>query len=218
MNLSIGAGKFSAPGWTNLDYNFPARTRKRGRIDIECNLMDGKLPLANKSVEKIYSEHCIEHLPLNVAKKILAECYRILVPNGVIRISVPGAELIIEDCFKKKSYMKGRKQSKVKGLWQFAVDLIYTPSCKDGLSDDAIVFLFKHGAEYTINNLTRALPQDKEQQFRRPGCHNSAWTFNRMRVVLEKIGFKSVVRYSRPWGPEFDKTVPPVSLRIEAKK
>jgi predicted SAM-dependent methyltransferase len=40
-------------------------------------------------------EHCLEHLGWSDANRLLAECRRVLVPGGVVRIIVPDAELFI---------------------------------------------------------------------------------------------------------------------------
>jgi predicted SAM-dependent methyltransferase len=52
------------------------------RLDFEDNTFDF-----------IYSEHFFEHLFLEEAFELLKECYRILKPNGVIRIIVPDADM-----------------------------------------------------------------------------------------------------------------------------
>jgi predicted SAM-dependent methyltransferase len=47
------------------------------------------LPLKQGSCEVVYSSHMLEHLDRNGADKFLKEAYRVLCPNGIIRIAVP---------------------------------------------------------------------------------------------------------------------------------
>jgi predicted SAM-dependent methyltransferase len=47
------------------------------------------LPLKQESCEVVYSSHMLEHLDRNGADKFLTEAYRVLRPNGIIRIAVP---------------------------------------------------------------------------------------------------------------------------------
>jgi len=57
----------------------------------------GPLPFADGSAEAVYSEHCFEHVPLDITRSVLLpECFRILAPGGVIRVGVPDGELWID--------------------------------------------------------------------------------------------------------------------------
>lgn len=81
MKLHLGCGDVLLAGWVN--------------IDIESDLADAKLditsglPYEDGSVSHIFAEHVIEHVTLEQARSLLAECRRVLSPNGVIRISTP---------------------------------------------------------------------------------------------------------------------------------
>ena len=55
------------------------------------NLLDFPYPIENESFENIYLRHVIEHFYLNDFEKILNECYRILISDGLLRITVPHA-------------------------------------------------------------------------------------------------------------------------------
>lgn len=47
------------------------------------------LPLPDGSVDRILSEHFLEHIPLHGIAHVLRECHRVLRPGGVARIAVP---------------------------------------------------------------------------------------------------------------------------------
>lgn len=88
LNLGSGERGFAAPNWINVDgYPFPH----------VHHLMDlaRPLPFDDASFDGILFQHVLEHFPQTVGLAILAECRRILVPGGVLRVAVPDAERVI---------------------------------------------------------------------------------------------------------------------------
>lgn len=88
LRLCLGSGRAPIDGWTNVDYFFPA--------DVTADLRFG-LPFPDNSVELMYSEHLVEHLPLEAALALFQECHRVLSWTGVMRIATPDLEDIIRD-------------------------------------------------------------------------------------------------------------------------
>ncbi|TVS12629.1 MAG: methyltransferase domain-containing protein [Wenzhouxiangella sp.] len=82
MKLSIGAGERRLPGWVHLDID-PAT-----RPDILADISQ-PLPFPDRSIECVLCEEVITQIPLDAGQRFLAECRRILQPDGVIRISTP---------------------------------------------------------------------------------------------------------------------------------
>lgn len=89
MRLHLGCGPNYLSGWVNLDGN-----RELPRLDLCWNLDDG-LPVADASCQRIYSEHVLEHLPIDRAVVLLRECRRALAQRGVMRIAMPSLENIV---------------------------------------------------------------------------------------------------------------------------
>lgn len=54
------------------------------------------LPFEDRSVDWVYAEHLIEHVPLPVAIRWLAEIRRILAPGGVVRLTTPDLSKYVE--------------------------------------------------------------------------------------------------------------------------
>lgn len=87
--LHLGSGARLIDGWTNIDLEgepspyFMAYDLRRG------------LPFGEGSVDRIFSEHFFEHLHRYDAVKLLADCHRVLIPGGVIRVSVPDLRKLI---------------------------------------------------------------------------------------------------------------------------
>ena len=56
-----------------------------------------KIPFKDSTVDLIYSCHMLEHLDQNETKVFLNESYRILKPNGIMRIVVPDFQKLIDN-------------------------------------------------------------------------------------------------------------------------
>lgn len=88
--VNIGCGNTWHSDWINLDISPVSPEIKR--LDVKNGL-----PFLNESVNACYSSHIVEHLSKVETTNFFAECYRVLVPGGVIRIVVPDLELIVRE-------------------------------------------------------------------------------------------------------------------------
>jgi predicted SAM-dependent methyltransferase/glycosyltransferase involved in cell wall biosynthesis len=81
--IEIGAGWNTRPGWLATDLNPPA--------GLTSMKLDASKPFAipSDTFDYVYSEHMIEHVPLEDGLSMLEECNRILKPGGTIRIVTP---------------------------------------------------------------------------------------------------------------------------------
>ena len=81
--LDLGCGLVKVEGAVGLDnVDIPG-------VDIVHDLLDFPYPIENESFENIYLRHVIEHFCLDDFEKILNECFRILVSEGLLKITVP---------------------------------------------------------------------------------------------------------------------------------
>ncbi|MFK0191383.1 methyltransferase domain-containing protein [Kitasatospora sp. NPDC090308] len=69
------------------------------RLDIGA-----PLPFADHSVDWVYAEHLIEHVPLDTAVRWLAEVRRVLRPGGLLRLTTPDLARYVE------GYLDDREQ------------------------------------------------------------------------------------------------------------
>lgn len=88
VRLHLGSGKLRKPGWVNIDLAGQP-------VDLVWDLKY-RLPFPNDTVEAVFHEHLLEHLPLEVGLSLTKECYRVLRAGGVLRIGVPHAEAYIQ--------------------------------------------------------------------------------------------------------------------------
>jgi predicted SAM-dependent methyltransferase len=84
--LHIGAGQESIPGWINID-NQP--------LPGVDQVLDVRQGLPFTEVASIYAEHFLEHLTLDEGLAFLAECRRVLAPEGVLRLSTPNLDWVM---------------------------------------------------------------------------------------------------------------------------
>lgn len=89
LRLQLGSGRRQKPGWINVDLAFGAP------VDLAWRL-PRRLPFASGTVETIFHEHLLEHLPLERAVSLLDECHRLLRLGGILRIGVPDAGAYLE--------------------------------------------------------------------------------------------------------------------------
>lgn len=80
--LNLGCGRNLLTGWLNADLY---------SISPLIFQMDASrpFPFPDNSFHYVFSEHMFEHLDLSGQQNMMMECYRILQPGGVLRISTP---------------------------------------------------------------------------------------------------------------------------------
>jgi predicted SAM-dependent methyltransferase len=93
--LNVGCGPFPKPEFINLDYFWTPK------IDICWDIASKPYPLPDNSIEGIFTEHCLEHIPFVKCAENIKEFYRLLKPGGIVRIVVPDGELYC-DLFQKR--------------------------------------------------------------------------------------------------------------------
>jgi predicted SAM-dependent methyltransferase len=93
VKLHIGCGNRKLQGFINIDIE------KTEATDMTLDVRE-KLPFLKDSVDFVYSEHFLEHLSRGEAINFLKEIYRVLKPNGVLRISTPDLEALVNGYYK----------------------------------------------------------------------------------------------------------------------
>ena len=86
--LDVGCGHNTHVDFINLDYEW------RPDIDICWDITKG-IPLRQSSVQGIFTEHCLEHLPFTSVDFVIGEFRRVLKSKGSVRIVVPDGELYL---------------------------------------------------------------------------------------------------------------------------
>jgi predicted SAM-dependent methyltransferase len=87
VRLNLGSGFAPKPGWTNIDLLGAPKA-------LPWNLAHG-IPYPDGSVDVVFHEHVLEHMPLHAGFALTKECRRVLRTGGVLRFGVPDAEAVI---------------------------------------------------------------------------------------------------------------------------
>lgn len=85
--LNLGCGKRFNPSWININFN------STGEGVIAHDLSKG-IPFPDASFDVVYHSHLLEHFSQAAGKLFLQECYRVLRPQGILRVVVPDLEQI----------------------------------------------------------------------------------------------------------------------------
>lgn len=86
--LHLGCGDRTWPGWVNLDRHTPVNPY----TDFShCDIAVERLPVADATVDYVFSEDVLEHLPPDRRVHVMNEIWRVLVPGGVMEHYVPNA-------------------------------------------------------------------------------------------------------------------------------
>lgn len=128
------------------------------------------IPLPDAKAAGIYSSHFLEHLDLESAEALLAECHRILVPGGVLRIVVPDMNLIARDYVAAVDRIR-RGQASPTGRLYFLSEQV-----------EARQVSFEFAAQFFDRDPVR------QHEF----AHKWMWDEFSLRSALEKVGFTGV--------------------------
>ena len=87
----MGCGASFLKDWLNTDWS--ATVCSHGGIYLN---VAKKFPIPDNSFDYIFAEHLIEHLNFAQATLMLKECYRVLKPGGVLRLSTPNLTFLMD--------------------------------------------------------------------------------------------------------------------------
>jgi predicted SAM-dependent methyltransferase len=86
--LNIGCGSSLHPEWTNIDL-------VASSPNVQSHDVRKGLPYPDRYFDACYSSHVLEHHTQTDAKNLVSECFRVLKPQGVVRVVVPDLESIV---------------------------------------------------------------------------------------------------------------------------
>lgn len=247
---NVGAGTFRHPYWTNVDN--PSdwyQGQQQGQAMIAYDLMALEpLPVADSQAQIFYTSHTMEHISNAAAEHFYREAYRALEPGGLLRVTVPDAELFYrayldDDRFLDNMmhvYTTVEKAQRISlgipaqdlsrqqlFLWRIAtsVTVHHTDGSPQRMTDEEVDRVF------STLPLAEALDYctakcDPEVQQRNPGNHINWWTWDKLSAMLTAAGFSRVRRcgYGQSASPlmrdtrHFDSTHPEFSIYVEATK
>ena len=81
LQFHLGSGGTPKSGWVNIDL-------VGDPVNLAWNC-ERRLPFGDATVDALFHEHLLEHLPLKSGLDLTIECHRLLKPGGILRVGVP---------------------------------------------------------------------------------------------------------------------------------
>ncbi|MCC8146526.1 MAG: methyltransferase domain-containing protein [Bacteroidales bacterium] len=156
--LHIGCGTCVKTGWLNSDMNF---TKDIIFLDAEK-----KFPFPDSSFRYVFSEHLFEHLSYKGGKNMLQEVYRVLKPQGIFRLTMPGLEFLIKLYEEKDNELYDQYID-----WSISS---FAPGIKEDFEQEKVPPMF------IVNNFMRFF------------AHKMIYDKETITYLLKKTGFKNV--------------------------
>jgi len=231
--LNIGSGQhFHHYKFINFDFKLETIPGYSYHIDLGSK---PKYPLSSNSVGGIYTSHCLEHLMNSDVHHNLSEAFRVLKKNGIIRIVVPDIEAFM-NAYKQKdaAYYQPFREKSISNSnqvwrddsWIRLIVRSFAGHIVDQYDDAKLLDMYKKTT--TFDEFIDCFTQNENVNvdFKNAHQHMSAWSFERMKVILTEIGFVDIKKCTRRESSEyifrnkakFNNTQPFMSLFIEARK
>jgi len=99
--VEIGGGVFQEQTEGFPVYHPNIEAREGATVDIVCDLEVNDIPLHNGHAERIKMMHFLQHLPIQRARYILKDCYRVLRKGGSLFIMVGDMENVFSQALKE---------------------------------------------------------------------------------------------------------------------
>ena len=210
--INLGGGiRFFADKWLNVDYLEGFENLEEGyngKIGLNLSQYLDDLPFEN--VKQYFISHVIEHFKINDSIRLLKACYKSLDKEGILRIVVPDADLIINrlrendiqyfkpifPCFSKDDQVKLNK-----------IDLLYflllTPKSRFEHKSYSKLRNSKNinysNEDYSIldktnNEIIDKLNNHNFEQNNVGLYHLSSFNDDNLAKILKEVGFKEVYK------------------------
>tara|TARA_R110000824_G_scaffold49838_9_gene139657 strand:+ start:1667 stop:2419 length:753 start_codon:yes stop_codon:yes gene_type:complete len=222
--INIGSCEFELKDWLNLDRPSEHYSTRQHRIDYPHDLMSFRpIPIKDGQISIAYTSHTIEHISDRYVNHLFKEVYRILESGGTFRVTCPD----IGKCY--DAYMANDKKYIEKWLlnpqgWDafrslgigeeflfiFAsylspYGIIDNPNIKR-YNEREITEIFerKNKVEALTHFTDECQVYAERMQPTHPGHHISWWDFDKLKDLLESVGFKDVIsrEYNQSGVPE----------------
>lgn len=155
LNLGCGYNRLPDP-FVNIDSlksQFKKGSPERQQLDdtpnyVEADLRKG-IPFPDNSINGILASHFMEHLDCQEAAKMMKECYRVLMPHGIMVASVPDTSYFrkvhSEDTKENSGRLFGEQMDEGNPEKSFFDCALFFNEHKQVLTEDSLWALFTRG-------------------------------------------------------------------------
>ena len=237
--LNVGAGKFNHKFWTNVDYGSEQYAKIQNEF-VELNLIEmPKFPFEDNSIELIYTSHTIEHITDESVINFIKESQRILKKGGVLRITCPDSNLLLNSVkFKVKDFWNWRMEwflnkfeinSNDIELEDFLIRELSTARCRffENSNDPLHPLEVRDKMEkLEDNDFLQWIVEKNSFDDKFANYHINYWNFEKLKKMCIEAGFSNIYHsgFGQSLSPPltntklFDNTHPKMSLYFEARK
>jgi predicted SAM-dependent methyltransferase len=170
LKVNLGCGTDVREGWVNIDLFTDGPPPAPGARVVNFDLRRG-LPLADGSCSVVYSSHFFEHLEYRDGVRLMRDCHRCLEPGGTFRTALPDLRQDFE------AYVRADNRANEE------FDELVGPD----FGED---FELIRGLEPELRG--RARVDYLNYSVYQYGEHRVIYDEEKLRLVLEHIGFRSV--------------------------
>lgn len=216
---NIGAGNFSHPCWTNVDYfnDWYKTNSKFLEKGIHYDLFSLQpLPLEENSAELLYTSHTVEHIRNQEAEYLFSEAFRVLKTGGIFRLTMPDIDLHYtayrrndyDFFYWREWYASPEKYSKIfinRSLMETSIEQLFLYQVASSVSEihsDGVpqrigdaefrALLNKHSMGEALDICLKNA--DVEIQKKYPGNHINWWNAEKAAKMLKDAGFSTVYK------------------------
>ncbi|MEO6424213.1 MAG: methyltransferase domain-containing protein [Bacteroidia bacterium] len=137
LNLGCGTHYSLAKEWTNIDFS------SSGPGVIAHNLLKG-IPFNDNSFDLVYHSHVLEHFSKEDGENLIAECYRVLKPGGILRVVIPDLEMIARNYLKYfDEGVKNPNDELIRANYEWMKLEMYDQTVRNYGGGDLAKYLFK---------------------------------------------------------------------------
>lgn len=95
-DIGFGGDKIKKENCTGIDYAQPYAYTGKDKVDIACDVMNEKIPVADNTFDYVYTSHLIEDF--TDTKQALEDFIRILKPGGTLILVFPDQQKYEAHC------------------------------------------------------------------------------------------------------------------------
>lgn len=232
---NIGAGAFSHPYWTNVDYEseWYAANRANTLAGIQYDLFSLQpLPIDSDSAELAYTSHTIEHITNAAAQNLFDEAHRILKPGGIFRVAAPDVDLeyrayrendrafffwidmySIPANWRAIRIVKPMSEASTAQIFlahvATSVSTLHADGAPHRVDDAELSRLFDElGYEGALDFLCAQCPIEIQRKY--PGNHINWWNKGKVMAMLQQAGFAEI--YPSGYGQSYSPILRNVAL------
>jgi SAM-dependent methyltransferase len=129
--IHLGSWRHAPESWINVDGSWNAWLSKRPRLrravdalgvlpewanepwpeNVVVHDLRKGLPFPDDFAAAIYGSHILEHLYLDEAERLLAECFRVLRPGGILRLVVPDLRAVVDEYLGERPFADNEQKA-----------------------------------------------------------------------------------------------------------